>query len=107
MECPLSQTACKITKNIGFNIFYVFIIFIRAQYLTIQGAEKRKAPHERGASSVQTAVAASLFCHVYRECLERELQSLLGECRVDLFVEVELYSPIIGLVAPHAHCNVN
>ena len=113
-ENAFLQTACKITKNIGFNIFYGIINFIQKARFNNSAAQKKEKRPRKEALQVLHSVTQpyafhsfSVFCHVYRECLERELQSLLGEFLVYLFVEVELYSPIIGLVAPHAHCYVN
>ena len=42
MECPLSQTACKITKNIGFNIFYGIINFIQKARFNNSAAQKKE-----------------------------------------------------------------
>ena len=48
-----------------------------------------------------------LLIYVNGECLIGEIQAALGQCLVDIFVHIKIYSPIIGLSSPHAHGDIH
>jgi hypothetical protein len=65
-ENAFLQTACKITKNIGFNIFYGIINFIqKARFNNSAAQKKEKRLLAGGASGVTRCNAAICFSFIF------------------------------------------